>query len=123
VRLHGEIVKALATADVKQRLITQGFDAGGNTPEQFTSDTPRSRGWRGIAERKSVWSKAAALLLAGYCAAAQPQQRRTAILEADSVNRALSARPPDLIARAVSEPLAHRLGQQVVIDNRGAPRR
>lgn len=35
-RLHGEVVKALASADVKQRLIAQGFDADGNTPEQFT---------------------------------------------------------------------------------------
>ncbi len=36
VRLHGEIVKALATAEMKQRLAAQGFDADGNTPEQFT---------------------------------------------------------------------------------------
>jgi tripartite-type tricarboxylate transporter receptor subunit TctC len=36
-RLHGEIVKALASADVKQRLAAQGFDADGNTPEQFTA--------------------------------------------------------------------------------------
>ena len=35
-RLQGEIVKALASADVKQRLIAQGFDADGNTSEQFT---------------------------------------------------------------------------------------
>jgi tripartite-type tricarboxylate transporter receptor subunit TctC len=35
-RLHDEVVKALASADVKQRLIAQGFDADGNTPEQFT---------------------------------------------------------------------------------------
>jgi tripartite-type tricarboxylate transporter receptor subunit TctC len=36
MRLHGEIVKALASAEVKQRLVAQGFDADGNTPEQFT---------------------------------------------------------------------------------------
>ena len=29
-------VKALASPDVKQRLAAQGFDADGNTPEQFT---------------------------------------------------------------------------------------
>jgi tripartite-type tricarboxylate transporter receptor subunit TctC len=36
MRLHGEVVKGLASADVKQRLSAQGFDADGNTPEQFT---------------------------------------------------------------------------------------
>jgi tripartite-type tricarboxylate transporter receptor subunit TctC len=36
MRLHAEIVKALGSAEVKQRLIAQGFDADGNTPEQFT---------------------------------------------------------------------------------------
>ena len=35
-RLHGETVNALASPDVKQRLAAQGFDADGNTPEQFT---------------------------------------------------------------------------------------
>ncbi len=34
-RLHAEIVKALASPDVKQRLAAQGFDAIGNTPEEF----------------------------------------------------------------------------------------
>jgi tripartite-type tricarboxylate transporter receptor subunit TctC len=36
VRLHNETVKALASPEVKQRLFAQGFDAEGNTPEQFT---------------------------------------------------------------------------------------
>lgn len=36
VRLHDETVKALASPEVKQRLSAQGFDAEGNTPEQFT---------------------------------------------------------------------------------------
>jgi tripartite-type tricarboxylate transporter receptor subunit TctC len=36
MRLHAEVVKGLASADVKQRLSAQGFDADGNTPEQFT---------------------------------------------------------------------------------------
>jgi tripartite-type tricarboxylate transporter receptor subunit TctC len=35
VRLHNETVKALASPEVKQRLSAQGFDAEGNTPEQF----------------------------------------------------------------------------------------
>jgi len=54
VRLHGEIVKALATADVKQRLIAQGFDADGNTPEQFTEVIRRdlARWQKVIAEAK-----------------------------------------------------------------------
>jgi len=36
-RLHGETVKALASPDVKQRLTAQGFDAEGNTPDEFTA--------------------------------------------------------------------------------------
>jgi tripartite-type tricarboxylate transporter receptor subunit TctC len=36
MRLHDEVVRGLASAEVKQRLIAQGFDADGNTPEQFT---------------------------------------------------------------------------------------
>jgi tripartite-type tricarboxylate transporter receptor subunit TctC len=36
IRLHNETVKALASPEVKQRLFAQGFDAEGNTPEQFT---------------------------------------------------------------------------------------
>ena len=35
-RVRSETVKALASPDVKQRLAAQGFDADGNTPEQFT---------------------------------------------------------------------------------------
>jgi len=34
-RLHAEIVKALASPDVKQRLTAQGFDSVGNSPEEF----------------------------------------------------------------------------------------
>jgi tripartite-type tricarboxylate transporter receptor subunit TctC len=34
-RLHGEIVKALAHPDVKQRLAAQGFNPGGMPPEQM----------------------------------------------------------------------------------------
>jgi tripartite-type tricarboxylate transporter receptor subunit TctC len=36
MRLHAEVAKGLASAEVKQRLTVQGFDADGNTPEQFT---------------------------------------------------------------------------------------
>lgn len=35
VRLRDEVVKALANAEVRQRLAAQGFDSEGNTPEQF----------------------------------------------------------------------------------------
>jgi len=34
-RLHGAIVKAIADPDIKQRLIAQGIDPVGNTPEEF----------------------------------------------------------------------------------------
>jgi len=34
-RLHAEIVKALATADLKERLTRMGAETGGNTPQQF----------------------------------------------------------------------------------------
>ena len=34
-KLHAEIVKALATADLKERLTRMGAEAGGNTPQQF----------------------------------------------------------------------------------------
>jgi tripartite-type tricarboxylate transporter receptor subunit TctC len=53
-RLHGEIVKALAGTEVKQRLIAQGFDADGNTPEQFTEVIRRdlARWQKVIAEAK-----------------------------------------------------------------------
>jgi len=68
-----------------------------------------------------VWSKAAALLLAGYCAAAQPAAAPDRY--PSKPIRLIVPYPPggptDLIARAVNEPLAQRLGQQVVIDNRG----
>ena len=54
VRLNGEIVLALARAEVKQRLSAQGFDADGNTPEQFTEVIRRDLArWRKvIAEAK-----------------------------------------------------------------------
>ena len=68
-----------------------------------------------------MWSRAAALLLAGYCAAAQPAAAPDRY--PSKPIRLIVPYPPggptDLIARAVNEPLAQRLGQQVVIDNRG----
>jgi tripartite-type tricarboxylate transporter receptor subunit TctC len=61
------------------------------------------------------------LLLAGYCAAAQPAAAPDRY--PSKPIRLIVPYPPggptDLIARAVNEPLAQRLGQQVVIDNRG----
>ncbi len=68
-----------------------------------------------------MWSRAAALLVAGYCAAAQPATSPDRY--PSKPIRLIVPYPPggptDLIARAVNEPLAQRLGQQVVIDNRG----
>ena len=68
-----------------------------------------------------MWSRAAALLFAGYCAAAQPAAAPDRY--PSKPIRLIVPYPPggptDLIARAVNEPLAQRLGQQVVIDNRG----
>ena len=53
-RLHGEIVLALASAEVRQRLVAQGFDADGNTPDQFTEVIRRdlARWQKVIAEAK-----------------------------------------------------------------------
>jgi tripartite-type tricarboxylate transporter receptor subunit TctC len=60
-------------------------------------------------------------VLAGYCAAAQPAAAPDRY--PSKPIRLIVPYPPggptDLIARAVNEPLAQRLGQQVVIDNRG----
>ena len=53
-RLRGETVKALASPDVKQRLAAQGFDAEGNTPDEFTAIIRRdlARWQKVIAEAK-----------------------------------------------------------------------
>ena len=68
-----------------------------------------------------MWSRAAALVLAGYCGPAQPAAAPDRY--PSKPIRLIVPYPPggptDLIARAVNEPLAQRLGQQVVIDNRG----
>ena len=37
MRLHGEILKVLALPEVRDRLVSQGIDAVGNTPEQFAA--------------------------------------------------------------------------------------
>ena len=68
-----------------------------------------------------MWSRAAALLLAGYCAAAHPAAApdRYPSRPIRLIVQYPPGGPTDLIARAVNEPLAQRLGQQVVIDNRG----
>jgi tripartite-type tricarboxylate transporter receptor subunit TctC len=36
-RLHRTLVKALGASDVRERLASQGAEAVGNTPEQFTA--------------------------------------------------------------------------------------
>jgi tripartite-type tricarboxylate transporter receptor subunit TctC len=36
-RLHGEIVRALNTAELRERLQSLGADPVGNTPEQYTA--------------------------------------------------------------------------------------
>jgi tripartite-type tricarboxylate transporter receptor subunit TctC len=36
-RLHGEIVRALNSPDLRERLTSQGADPVGSTPEQFTA--------------------------------------------------------------------------------------
>ncbi len=47
-RLHGDVVKALATPEVKERLVALGLDPVGSTPEQFGA-------W--IRDEISRWSK------------------------------------------------------------------
>ena len=36
-RLHGEIVKLLGGAELRERLLAQGMEPGGNSPEQFAA--------------------------------------------------------------------------------------
>jgi tripartite-type tricarboxylate transporter receptor subunit TctC len=36
-RLHAEIVTALESADVREKLAANGFDAGGRSPEEFAA--------------------------------------------------------------------------------------
>ncbi len=42
-RLHSEIVKALNTPDVKERLVRMGATAGGNSPQQFADFIRREK--------------------------------------------------------------------------------
>ena len=54
-RLQGETVKALASPDLKQRLASQGFDAVGNTPEQFAAVIRRDLArWKGVVEAAKI---------------------------------------------------------------------
>lgn len=54
-RLHGETVKALASPELKQRLAAQGFDAVGNTPEQFGDIIRRDLArWKGVIEAAKI---------------------------------------------------------------------
>ena len=36
-RLHGEIIKLLGAAELRERLLAQGMEPGGNSPEQFAA--------------------------------------------------------------------------------------
>ena len=48
-RLHAETVRALTSPEMKQRLAAQGFEAEGNTPEQFTEIIRRDLArWRAV---------------------------------------------------------------------------
>lgn len=54
-KLHAETIKALASPEMKQRLAAQGFDAIGNTPEQFTEVIRRDLArWKGVIEAAKI---------------------------------------------------------------------
>jgi len=54
-KLHAETVKALGSVEMKQRLGAQGFDAVGNTPEQFTEVIRRDLArWKGVIEAAKI---------------------------------------------------------------------
>jgi len=54
-RLHGAMVKAIATPDVKQRLLAQGIDPVGNTPEEFAAHVKSEIvKWRKVLEIAGV---------------------------------------------------------------------
>ncbi len=71
-----------------------------------------------------AWFRYAAALLAAVCLmAAAPGHAQTAGAYPTKAVRMVVAYPPgggnDFVARAIAEPLGARLGQQVIIDNRG----
>ena len=48
MRVHSETVKSLASAETRTRLASEGCDADGNTPEQFTAAIRRDLArWKG----------------------------------------------------------------------------
>jgi tripartite-type tricarboxylate transporter receptor subunit TctC len=54
-RLHGEAVKALANEEVAQRLVAQGFDPGGTTPEQFADVIRRDmKLWQKVISKANI---------------------------------------------------------------------
>jgi len=54
-RLHAEAVKALANNDVRQRLAAEGFDAGGNTPEEFAALIRRDMArWQKVIAKANI---------------------------------------------------------------------
>jgi tripartite-type tricarboxylate transporter receptor subunit TctC len=55
LKLHGEVVKALALPDVRGRLATVGVDLIGSTPEQFAADIKTDIGkWSNTASVAKV---------------------------------------------------------------------
>jgi tripartite-type tricarboxylate transporter receptor subunit TctC len=54
-RLQGEAVKALANEEVGQRLVAQGFDTGGTTPEQFADIIRRDMArWQKVIAKANI---------------------------------------------------------------------
>jgi tripartite-type tricarboxylate transporter receptor subunit TctC len=54
-RLHAEIVKALASPEMKQRLASQGFQPEGNAPEQFLEMIRRDLArWREVVAASNI---------------------------------------------------------------------
>jgi tripartite-type tricarboxylate transporter receptor subunit TctC len=54
-RLHAEIVKALASPEMKQRLASQGFQPEGNAPEQFLEMIRRDLArWREVVAAANI---------------------------------------------------------------------
>jgi tripartite-type tricarboxylate transporter receptor subunit TctC len=54
-RLNGEIVKLLGGAELRKRLLTQGIEPGGNTPEEFAALVRNELDkWRKVAKTANI---------------------------------------------------------------------
>jgi tripartite-type tricarboxylate transporter receptor subunit TctC len=54
-KLHGEIMSILATADVKDRIKTLGYDEIGSTPEDFAAQVKNDvERWSEVVKRANV---------------------------------------------------------------------